>query len=84
MKKIILLTFIAIALSNCEIKVKESKANITRDDKYNTEDVYIKNMHYKIYTLENEYTSSQTGYFIGIINVTKDSLECEFYKQKLK
>lgn len=80
-----LLTFIVFTLSNCEIKVKQATAQSTESS---WSDYYFNGMHYKMkycYMHGNGGNAHENGIAsIAVINVTKDSLECEFYKQKLK
>jgi len=79
MKKLILIPIIFL-FSQCEIKMKPVNAQDIRI--YSIEDQWINGMHYKIYSVSSN--TSQTGYSIHSINITKDSLECEYYKKILK
>jgi len=78
MKKILLIV-LAIMLSNCEISVRKSEAQKVSMGKYGYDlkykDVYVSGMKYNIYNYD-ELT-------IVVVNVTRDSLECEYYKRQL-
>jgi hypothetical protein len=66
---------IVFVLSNCEVKVKESNA-------YNKQSTLIinkKGMNYFVIATSDSY---QAG--ITVVNLTKDSLEVEYYKKMLK
>lgn len=82
MKKIILLSLIAIVLSNCEISPRKVQAN---QIKYGLNFIYHHEgtMKYLIVmTRGNAYGGN--SYCITVANLTKDSLECEHYRQQLK
>lgn len=74
MKKIIGLTILLFALSNCEIKTQRASAysngNIT------THDENINGMTYRVWALEGNW-SSQTGYVVYVVNISKDRIEYE-------
>lgn len=75
MKKIILVIAIFI-LSNCEIKVRETNAQSdTFLYTYANEAVYKNGMEYSLFYARNQ--SSQTGYCVAVVNITKDKLETE-------
>lgn len=83
MKKKILLIFTIFVLSNCEIKVREAKAQSgSFNSTYSKETVVIENMEYVLLYVKNQ--SSQTGYGVTAINITKDKLEVELLKKQLK
>jgi len=75
MKKILLIV-LAIMLSNCEISVRKSEAQKVSMGKYGYDlkykDVYTGGMRYNIYSYS--YRS------LVVVNVTRDSLECLYYK----
>lgn len=49
---------------------------------YATEDHEIDGMKYRVFF--KEYVSSQTGYTVFVVNLTKDKLEVQLLEQKLK
>lgn len=81
MKKLILL-FSFIILSNCDVSPRSANA---KEHEYNS--LYSfriedhNGMKYGIWYLNN-YTS-QTGYAIHVINLTKDQLEIELLRHQL-
>jgi hypothetical protein len=75
--KYIISLMIVFVLSNCEIKVRESNAQkIGRH--YYQNDFYQSGMHYRLFS----YYDWEGG--AAVINITKDSLEVEYYKKMLK
>lgn len=82
MKKILIAFTITFALSNCEIKVKQSNATTSYwSEGYISQKETYDNMTYLVFYKTHE--SSQTGYAIYAINLTKDSVETEYYRQML-
>lgn len=87
MKKILICLFGAILLTNCEIKVKETKAQTpNQNTSYHlcytghfTEVVYS----YKTYRNMDYVVISQREGGVTIINLTKDELEVELLKKQL-
>jgi hypothetical protein len=81
MKKLSLLLII-FALSNCEIKVRKTSAQTSQFySNYSREIVRIDGMDYVfVYKTDG---SSQTGYCVATINLTKDKLEVELLKKQL-
>ena len=84
MKRIIILTILAIVLSNCEIKVKEASAQQMYNLEYLTEFVIIKDynidgMKYKLFISDGSNSRGN----VTVINVTKDSLEVELLKNQI-
>ena len=82
MKKKFLLILAVLILSNCEIKLNEAQA---QSDKfyhtYSQETINIKGMEYLLLYVRNQ--SSQTGYGVTVINITKDELEVELLRKQL-
>ena len=82
MKKIIAL-FIIVVFSNCEIKVRETNAQTSDFSSiYNKEFIMVEDMQYML--LYKTHRSSQTGYAIEIVNITKDKLEVEYLKKQIE
>jgi hypothetical protein len=92
MKK--LLIILAFVLGSCEIQPKTIKADdIVKNSNnapsdafryqytYDYEERTINNMTYGIWFVKNN--SSQTGYDIECINITKDMLEVELLRKQL-
>lgn len=81
MKKIIALT-IAIILSNCEIKVRETTAQsvYATHVSYDYKEVVIKNMTYGIW-IANYNSGPESAIFV--VNLTKDALEIELLRKQL-
>lgn len=73
---------VCVILSNCEIKVRESKATTYWSEGYITQVQYFDGMKFEVFY--KTYSTSQTGYAIYAINLTKDSLEVAYYRQQLK
>lgn len=82
MKKLLICTLAAIVLSNCDISVKQSKAQTGYSHVYDYKEVVIEGMKYGIWYVTSQ--TSQTGYATSVINLTKDSLECAVLRQQLK
>lgn len=86
MKKFIICLITVIILSNIQISCKSSRANDKPrtfwNSGYSWEDQDIKGMKYRVFY--RDWASSQTGYAIFVINLTKDSLEIELLKKQLK
>lgn len=80
MKKIIICLLIAIIATNCEVKVKETKA---QERRYNRQLDYINidGMRYAVFTPAAMSTSGDGGIFV--INLTKDELEVQLLKKQL-
>ena len=78
-KKYIIALIIAVIFSNCEISPRKVKAEYFDRYVMNSKDYFIEGMHYRIHIYTATYASSHT-----IINITKDSLECEYYRKQLK
>ena len=79
---VVYLIFTIFVLSNCEIKVREAKAQSgSFNSTYNKETVIIENMEYVFLYVKNQ--SSQTGYGVTVINITKDKLEIELLRKQL-
>lgn len=75
MKKLILIIVIFI-LSNCEIKMRETNAQSnTFLYTYSNEVINKNGMDYLLFYAKNQ--SSQTGYCVALVNLTKDKLEVE-------
>ncbi len=74
MKKLTLSLFICIILSNCTISTQETKAGKII---YTNWDLGCS--YFTISGMKYMYVSNGQLY-----NITKDSLECEYYKSKLK
>jgi hypothetical protein len=67
---------IVFVLSNCKVKVRESNAvNFSR-----TKYMRLKGMDYYIF----ESTGAYSRGIITVVNLTKDSLEVEYYKKMLE
>lgn len=86
MKKILICSLLAIILSNCEIRVQQSKAEMTNiicNTQMNeciTADIrYYDGMKYLIFSTTRYDAMSPFA-----INLTKDSLEVELLKKQLK
>ena len=82
-KKYIIALIIAIIFSNCEIsprKVKASNPSILCVNEFGAcvqqKFIMIDNMKYMITAM---YNGGST-----VTNITKDSLECEYYRKQLK
>lgn len=80
--KYIISLMIVFVLSNCEVKVRESKAQEKYFNIYSYTEEYHNNMKFGIWYVKQN--SSQTGYSIIVVNLTKDSLEVEYYKKMLR
>ena len=79
-KKYIIALIIAVIFNNCEISSRKAKAEDFPYYQISSKDYFIEGMHYRIHIYKPTYdASSQT-----IINITKDSLECEYYRKQLK
>lgn len=88
-----LLIVLAFILSNCEIQPNTVKADDIEKEsilpmihttgyvKYGYTERTIENMTYGIYYLNDG--TSQTGYTIAVINITKDMLEVELLRKQL-
>lgn len=85
MKKFLLLIS-AVILSNCNIEPHKVNAEQNHYSMkyatYSTRDEYYQGMHYIVWyaTTGNPYG----GPAVHSINLTKDSLECAYYRSKLK
>lgn len=89
--KTLLLTLFLFGCINSEIKITPRKANAQSifaasqyDFRYSYHKKIIKGMDYGIWALEGYNTTTSTGYAIAVVNLTKDSLECEYFKKQLK
>lgn len=74
--KYIISLMIVFVLSNCEVKVRESNAYINEEL---IRTINLNGMNYSIIV-----TSVGTEAGIAVVNLTKDSLEVEYYKKMLK
>lgn len=74
MKKLIICLIVAIILSNCDIGVRKSNAQNKLPTFVGAYEYYVGNMKYIMF-----YGS---GMFV--VNVTRDSLQCEIIKANLK
>ncbi len=75
---------IGLVLVGCSV-VQSSNTNETptlQSNGYLFEDIELEGMNYRVYYMD--YKSTQTGYCLGIINITKDKLECQLMKQQLR
>lgn len=83
MKKIAILTVLAFCLSNCEVKVKDVKAN---DDKtFHLAKSYYSNVHITVYEkdgIQYRVFHMKSG-GIYVVNHTKELLEVEKLKRDL-
>jgi hypothetical protein len=75
MKKILFLTLLAFTLSNCEVKVRSAKAY--SNGSITSHDENINGMTYRVWTLEGSGWTSQTGYVVYVVNISKDKIEYE-------
>jgi hypothetical protein len=66
----------------CNDKEKTQSQSSFLDSKYSWEDQVIDGMTYRIYF--RKLDTSQTGYTIAIVNLTKDKLEVEALQKQLK
>ena len=81
MKKV-LLVIVAFSLSNCDISVRKTNAQSEIFyQTYTREIVEFDGMKYLLLYVVNK--SSQTGYSITTINLTKDKLEVELLRHQL-
>jgi hypothetical protein len=78
-KKYIRALVIGVIFSNCEISPRKVKAEDFPYCQISSKDYFIEGMHYRIHIYTKYDASSHT-----IINITKDSLECEYYRKQLK
>ena len=76
--KYIISLMIIFVLSNCEVKVRES--NASSNFPYDSHKMTVKGMEYFIICTAK--FSPDAG--ITVVNLTKDSLEVEYYKKMLK
>lgn len=76
-----LITLTVLLLSNCEIRVKQVSARVD-DYAGGWDDYTFADMHYKIYKCKTQLNNGGSGGIsgIGVINITKDSLEYEKLK----
>jgi hypothetical protein len=82
MKRYIIATLVVFALSNCEIKVRDTKAQSSQYMEVNSLDIIEKNgMKYMV--LYTRSQSSQTGYGIAVVNLSKDKVEMELMQAQL-
>ena len=80
MKKLILL-LVVFGLSNCELKVKNVNAQTGYTNTYSYKEERHNGMVYGVwYVMSN---SSQTGYAVSVVNLTKDELEVQLLKKQL-
>ncbi len=77
MKKIIGLTILLFALSNCEIKTQRASGYNSSDNGITSHDENINGMTYRVWTLDCNSCTSQTGYVVYVINISKDRIEYE-------
>lgn len=82
MKKKMIWLLAVFALTQCEVKVRETNATTTAFSQvYTKETQTIGGMEYMVwYVYPN---SSQTGYCVYSINITKDKLEVEWLKRQI-
>lgn len=83
MKKYILLLFCAIILSNCEISPK--KANAYYEMAHFNYSTAPSHVYYNYATFSGMKYIVASTYEAGtvVINLTKDELECEYYRKQL-
>lgn len=79
MKRLLILTSLALILANCELSVRKAHADYSYrsddTDYIRVQDVYYSEMHYKVY-----HTGLRKYMTTFVINITKDSLQCIYYK----
>jgi hypothetical protein len=81
MKRAIILTLIITIFSNCEIKFNSAKASDNFYLPVSRTEVHC-GMTYRVwYTPDG---TSQTGYGIYVVNLTKDALEIQLLEKQLK
>lgn len=90
MKKLIICLFIAIALSNCEVKVQSTQAQEQAPAQnagwrnYSYKEEIKQGMKYGIWYGDYFHGGSiSTGYCLAVVNLTKDSLEIELLRRQL-
>jgi hypothetical protein len=83
MKKIIVCFLLITILSNCEIKLKEVKA---QSNNFHNRYTYVEEIHdemkFGVWYVSDG--TSQTGYATSVVNLTKEKLEVELLKKQLK
>jgi hypothetical protein len=98
MKKVIILILIFTILANCEISSRkvEAQESLTLNHEntnnfyklrhnYSYHEEFRDEMKYGIWSLNNDdgYVTSQTGYTIAVVNLTKEALEVELLKLQI-
>lgn len=82
MKKYFITILAAIFLSNCEIRVKTAQAQGDETGIYGYSEEYKDGMKFGVWYVKGH--SSQTGYDIEVVNLTKEALEVELLKKQLE
>lgn len=82
-KRLLILTFCAIVLSNCEISPR--KANAYYEMAHFGSTTTPHHVYYDYITLSGMKYVIGSSYNAGtvVINLTKDELECEYYRKQL-
>jgi hypothetical protein len=92
LKKLIVCSIAAILLSNCQVSVapKQAQAQPSGYHGEGWQDYWTNGMHYKVnygvigHDGGSHYGLKHSGYAsVAIINITKDSLECAYYRTKM-
>lgn len=83
-KRFLILTFCAIVLSNCEISPKKANAYYEMA-RFGTGGATPNSIYYDYITLSGMKYVVASSYHGGtvVINLTKDELECEYYRKQL-
>jgi hypothetical protein len=84
MKKYFICLVLAVALSNMQISCRQAAARENEtfyQQGYSWEDQTIDGMKFRIFFRDNG--SSQTGYAIEVVNLTKEALEVEWLRKQL-
>ena len=85
MKKLVICLIAAIILSNCEVRVKEVKAQSSGNSQNIIVDHFtIDGMDYAVFTVVSERTYNSGTNGVSVVNVTRDKLQCEIIKSNLK
>lgn len=71
---------VALFFVNCEISVR--KGNAQNSEIYGESNVVLNGMTYHVWYVR--HNTSQTGYDVHVVNLTKDKLECQYYEMMLK
>ena len=82
-KKLILLSIITITLSNCEISTQKVNAARNTYEHKNFSDLNPNISYETINGMEYMFIHHHNGGWTDI-NLTKDSLECEYYRSQIK